>query len=155
MSVTRSEVRAGAYYDSVVLMQLQRGLADLPDVLDAGVVMATPANCDLLRASGLDYEATAGSDDLLIVVKATHEQAAVDAIAKVDELLVRRRSGASQTFRPHSLDGAVKQMPDARFVMVSVPGRYATSVAREALGLQLTWAPSSLRRASRSASSID
>ena len=70
MSVTKSEIRAGAYYDSVVLMQLQRGLADLPDVLDAGVVMATPANCDLLEASGLPADGDAGPDDLLIVVKA-------------------------------------------------------------------------------------
>ena len=35
------EVRSGAYYDSVVLMQLQKGLAGLPGVIDAGAVMAT------------------------------------------------------------------------------------------------------------------
>lgn len=136
MSITKSEVRAGAYYDSVVLMQLQRGLADLPGVLDAGVVMATPANCDLLQASGLDTEANAGSDDLLIVVKASDEQAANGALAKVDELLSRRRSSASEDFRPRSLSAAVKQMPDARWVLISVPGRYAASVAREALRLR-------------------
>jgi hypothetical protein len=42
MTVVKWEVRAGAYYDSVVLMQLQRGLLGLPGVVDAGVVMATP-----------------------------------------------------------------------------------------------------------------
>jgi FdrA protein len=136
MSVTKSEVRAGAYYDSVVLMQLQRGLADLPNVLDAGVVMATPANCELLAASGLASEAGAGPDDLLIVVKAEHEQAAMEALGKVDELLTRRSSGQSQSFRPRSLDAAVKQMPEAKWVLISVPGRYAASVAREALRLQ-------------------
>ncbi|MGH2605477.1 MAG: hypothetical protein ACRDG5_02700, partial [Anaerolineales bacterium] len=47
------EVRRGSYYDSVVLMQLQRGLVAIPSVQDAGVVMATPANKDLLRESGL------------------------------------------------------------------------------------------------------
>ena len=46
--ITKSEIRPGAYYDSVVLMQLQRSLADLPGVDDAGVVMATPANKELL-----------------------------------------------------------------------------------------------------------
>ena len=30
MSVTKSEIRAGAYFDSLVLMQLQRSLAALP-----------------------------------------------------------------------------------------------------------------------------
>jgi len=44
MTITLHEIRSGAYYDSVVLMQLQRALADLPSVDDAGVVMATPAN---------------------------------------------------------------------------------------------------------------
>ncbi len=136
MSVTRSEIRAGAYYDSVVLMQLQRGLADLPDVLDAGVVMATPANCDLLEASGLAADGAAGPDDLLIVVKAKHEQAALEAIGKVDELLARRRSSQTQAFRPRSLDAAAKQLPEAQWVLVSVPGRYAASVARDALRLQ-------------------
>ena len=53
MPTVQCEIRSGAYYDSVVLMQLQRRLADLPGVLDAGVVMGTAANRELLRASDL------------------------------------------------------------------------------------------------------
>ena len=53
MAVTKAEIRSGAYYDSVILMQLQRSLAALPDVLDAGVVMGTDANKDILAQSGL------------------------------------------------------------------------------------------------------
>ncbi len=68
MSVTISEVRPGAYFDSVVLMQLQRELALLPGVIDAGVVMATPANCELLTSSGFAFDKVARSDDLLIVI---------------------------------------------------------------------------------------
>ena len=44
MNTTQYQIRQGAYYDSVVLMQLQKSLAGLPGVFDAGVVMATPAN---------------------------------------------------------------------------------------------------------------
>ena len=135
MTATRSEIRAGAYYDSVVLMQLQRALAELPGVIDAGVVMATPANCDLLEASGLTADRQAGPDDLLIVVKAEESPAAEDAIGKVDELLTRRRSGPIQEFRPRSLEAAVKQLPEADWVLISVPGRYASTVAKEALRL--------------------
>ena len=52
-------------------MQLQRGLIGLPGVVDAGVVMATPANRDLLAANNLLPDSiTASPDDLLIVVKA-------------------------------------------------------------------------------------
>ncbi|MBE0684049.1 MAG: acyl-CoA synthetase FdrA [Anaerolineales bacterium] len=137
MTVIKWNVRAGAYYDSVVLMQLQRGLLGLPGVADAGVVMATPANRDLLAANNLLPEAvTANPDDLLIVVKAESDASAEAAIGQVDELLARRKSSSvSQDFRPRSLSGAVKQLPEANWVLISVPGRYAAGVAREALEL--------------------
>lgn len=137
MTVVKWNVRAGAYYDSVVLMQLQRGLLELPGVVDAGVVMATQANRDLLAANSLLPEnITANPDDLLIVVKANDDASANDAIGKVDELLaLRKSSSVSQDFRPRSLSGAVKQLPEANWVLISVPGRYAAGVAREALEL--------------------
>jgi FdrA protein len=136
MTVTKYDIRRGAYYDSVVLMQLQRGLIGLPGVIDAGVVMATPANCDLLAANNLlPVSITASPDDLLIVVKAENESSANDAIHQVDSLLAKKRSSVVQEFRPRSLSGAVKQLPEANWVLVSVPGRYAAGVAREALDL--------------------
>lgn len=137
MTVTKYDVRRGAYYDSVVLMQLQRGLIGLPGILDAGVVMATPANRELLAANNLLPDSmTASPDDLLIVVKAKDDNSATDAIGQVDELLAKRKStNVSQDFRPRSLSGAVKQLPEANWVLISVPGRYAAGVAREALEL--------------------
>ena len=136
MTVTKYEVRRGAYYDSVVLMQLQHGLIGLPGVLDAGVVMATPANCDLLAVNNLLPDSIpAGPDDLLIAVKAETDSLASEAIAQVDSLLAQKRSSVSQDLRPRSLSTATKQLPEASWVLVSVPGRYAAAVAREALAL--------------------
>lgn len=137
MTALKWNIRAGTYYDSVVLMQLQRELLGLPAVLDAGVVMATQANRELLLANNLlPISVTAKADDLLIVVKADDENSASEAIGKVDELLTRRKSSAhSQNFRPRSLSAAVKLLPEANWVLVSVPGRYAAGVAREALEL--------------------
>jgi len=137
MTITKWNVRAGAYYDSVVLMQLQRGLLGLSGVMDAGVVMATQANRELLAANNLLPESvTTNPDDLLIVVKADDDISATDAIGKVDELLTRRKSSNSQNdFRPRSLSAAAKQLPEANWVLISVPGRYAAGVAREALEL--------------------
>ena len=137
MTVVKWNIRAGAYYDSVVLMQLQRGLLELSGVVDAGVVMATQANRDLLAANNLLPDSiSANPDDLLIVVKADAEDSATEAIAKVDELLARRKSSSvSQDFRPRSLRSAVKQLPEANWVLISVPGRYAAGVALEALDL--------------------
>ena len=51
--VVQSEIRSGAYADSIVLMQLQSALTRLPGVIDAGVVMGTPVNLDLLASNDL------------------------------------------------------------------------------------------------------
>src|SRR3990172_4715046 len=137
MTVIRSEIRPGAYYDSAVLMQLQRGLLGLPGVLDSGAVMGTPANLELLEQSGLltDDAKKAGANDLLIVLKAESESSATGALAQVDALLARRRSAVAEEFRPQNLETAVQQLPEAGWVLVSVPGRFAAGVAREALNL--------------------
>lgn len=137
MAVTKAEIRSGAYYDSVLLMQLQRSLAALPGVLDAGVVMGTDANKDVLAQSDLltpEAQATV-ADDLVIVVRAEDNAAAQAALDQVDELLTRRRGGVVQEYRPKSLESAAEMMPDAQWVLVSVPGRYAAGVARQALRL--------------------
>lgn len=137
MTITQVEIRSGAYYDSVILMQLQRALAALPAVLDAGVVMGTDANKDILAQIDLlppDAQA-AKPDDLVIVIRAQDEAAALAALSQVDALLTRRKSIVNQreAYRPQSLETAVQMMPDAMWVLVSVAGRYAAGVAREAL----------------------
>ena len=135
MSVLKTVVRPGGYYDSIVLMQLQATLADLPGIVDAGAVMATAENRTLLAASDLlpDESIEAGPADLLIAVKAESESAADEALSRVDGLLVRSGGPAGEDFRPRSLDSALKVLPDARWTLVSVPGRFATRVAGEAL----------------------
>lgn len=137
MSVTKSQVRPGAYFDSVVLMRLQRNLLTLPGVEDAGVVMATPANLELLADSNLlnSEGKSAKPEDLLIVVRASNDDEASAALGKVDELLKQRSSNAASSFRPRSLSGAIKNLPAAEWVLISVPGRYAAKVADEALDL--------------------
>jgi FdrA protein len=138
MAVIKAEVRSGAYYDSVVLMQLQRSLAEQPGVLDAGVVMGTSANKEVLSQSNLlvrEAEA-AGNDDLIIVVRGADEASAQAALAKVDELVAARRGrSADQEYHPRSLETAAKMLPEAQWVLVSVPGRYAAGVSRQALRL--------------------
>jgi len=137
MTIIRSEVRPGAYFDSAVLMRLQRALAGLPGVEDAGVVMATAANCELLEQSGLLTPAAtqASANDLLIVVRAADDEGAARALGQVDALLAQRTASTVSEFRPKSLETAVRQLPEAGWVLVSVPGRYAAGVAREALAL--------------------
>lgn len=136
--MVKTEVRRGAYYDSVVLMQLQRALAALSGVTEAGVVMGTPANKELLAQSNLlTVEAeSAAADDLVIVVAAESADQAQAALSQVEALLTRRPTeGATGDYRPKTLATAVQLMPGARWVLISVPGRFAAGLAEEALHL--------------------
>jgi len=118
-------------------MQLQRSLAALPGILDAGVMMGTDANKAVLAQSDLlaPQAQAALADDLVIVVRAEDHAAAQAALDQVNELLARRRRGVEQEYHPKSLESAAQMMPDAQWVLVSVPGRYAAGVARQALRL--------------------
>ncbi len=138
MSVIEVEIRSGVYYDSIVLMQLQRSLVEQPGILDAGVVMGTDANKDILSQSGLQSPKAqaAAADDLVIVVKGEDQASAEAAIKRVDELLASRRAaGVEVEYLPKSLETAAKMLPSAQWVLISVPGKYAAGVARQSLNL--------------------
>src|SRR5687768_1292537 len=136
MTVRRHLLRPSAYLDSVVLLALQRALAAAPGVEQAAAVMATPANRELLAEAGLLPEGlgAARADDLVVVVAAADGAAAETALGRVDELLAARRGGGGgAAHRPRSLEGALRALPEARWTLVSVPGRYAVEAARGAL----------------------
>ncbi len=135
MSVLRHRIERGRYYDSVVLMQLQRGLAEMEGVHEAGVVMGTAANQELLQQSGLLTKplAEARADDLLIAVHAENTRLGDAALARFDELVKARPTAGAAEYRPRSLRIGLSRLPAARWVLVSVPGRYAAEVARQAL----------------------
>ncbi len=138
--IVRGTVRRSAYYDSVTLMQAQQSLRGLPGIVEAGVVMGTAANVELLRQAGLDPDGmTATADDLVVVVGADTEEHALDALAALDALLARRPSegdapaAAEAEYRPRSVMAASRLLPDANLALISVPGRFAAGVAWEAL----------------------
>ena len=135
--MTHHQIRRGAYYDSVVLMQLQRALSALPGIQDAGVVMATPANLELLSANGFALaDIVTTPDDLLIMVRAESDAVATKALDQIDALLARKRAlSVDADYQHKSLAAAAQAMPTANWVLVSVPGRFAAQVAHEALDL--------------------
>ena len=137
MTTIKSEIRSGVYINSAKLMQLQRSLADLPGILDAGVIMGTDSNKELLAHIDLVSPEVLASkpDDLVIVVKSENEKSASDALSRVDELLAARKSTLDQDYLPRSLEAAVEMLPEANWVIISVAGRYAAGVTREALRL--------------------
>ncbi len=130
-------LRRGAYLDSIVLMQLQVALRAEPGIEDCSAVMATAANLSLLAASDMlpeGLEAT-GADDLLLVVRAVDSVAGESALDRVDELLGQRTSASHEDDlpAPFSVREACRRLPDARWAAISVPGRWASRVAHDAL----------------------
>lgn len=134
MSV-KTLVKTSQYFDSVNLMLVARELTQLPGVKDAAVVMATPANKEILKQAGLlSQEADdATANDLVIAVEA--EDQALDQALAAAEALLQKKVGSSDgaTFRPKSLRGALKSNPAANVAVISVAGRYAADLAWEAL----------------------
>src|SRR5205807_2159962 len=156
-TVVRIAIRRSAYYDSVTLMQAQQALRAFPGIAEAGVVMGTEANLDLLRQAGLDPgSATATPDDLVVAVRGDREEHVEAALASLDALLRPGTSGTTQpredvlahavgmdgrppggaggeVYRPRTVGAAARLLPDANLALISVPGRFAAGVAREAL----------------------
>src|SRR2546425_4514852 len=138
--VIRSVVKPSAYFDSVTLMLLQRDVRQLPGVEEAGAVMGTDANKELLRDAGLlTSEAQAARpDDLILAVRAGSGEVASAALRTAETLLVQRReTAATGTYRPKTVASAVRMLPGANLALISVPGRFAAGVARDALAAGL------------------
>ncbi len=136
--ITKTYIKTGEYYDSVTLLEVAQALMQLDGVEDAAVVMGTPANKGILADADLltpDAEG-ATSDDLVIAARATSKATVTAALDKVDDLLKATRattSDAGLTQPPKTLSAGVEQLEGANMVLISVAGRYAATVAHEAL----------------------
>jgi FdrA protein len=137
VSVLRNEVRKGLYRDSVALMRCARELTAVPGVEEAGLLIGTEANKEMLREAGIlaTEGLAAGPGDLIIALRARDVAAADAAIAKARQLLDAQSGVAARgsVWRPQTLRAALQQMPDANLVMISLPGVFAASEARKAL----------------------
>jgi FdrA protein len=144
---TAGLLKPRTYRDSVALMVLSSALSEAAGVVQASAMMATPANVEILRATGLlaDEFAGAGPNDLCIAVEAADAASLAAALAEAERLLAAAGSGAGgrggagmggsggESWRPHTLRGAVQARPDANVALISVPGEHAALEARAAL----------------------
>ncbi|MGI9145875.1 MAG: acyl-CoA synthetase FdrA [Chloroflexota bacterium] len=135
-------VRHTAYVDSITLLQVSSDVLSLPGVLDGALVMATDLNRQLLQDAGLlvDDAQTAGANDLVIAVRAKSESTATSAVHQAAALLSERAhtagaagDGSARVQIPRSLRSAHRADPQANLALISVPGRFAASEARQAL----------------------
>ncbi|MEA2984404.1 MAG: FdrA protein, partial [Alphaproteobacteria bacterium] len=136
-STLLNELRRGFYADSVALMRLSRALARLPGVSEAAMMMATPANKEILRDAQLLGEGSAGAaNDLIIAVRAQSEDAARAALAEAAAELAKPRSAPEElgaAFITRNLRGGLRRLPDASLALISIPGDFAIAEARKAI----------------------
>jgi len=136
--ITKTIIKSGEYYDSITLLEVAQGLLALEDIADAAVVMGTPANKGILAGADLlTPEAEAASnDDLVIAVRAASEEAATAALEEAGALLKASHAPQMESGMappPKTLEAAVERLEGANLALISVAGRYAGGVAREAL----------------------
>ena len=130
-------VEKDRYLDSVLLMSISQEVKSLPNVADAVVCMATPANVKYLR--GIGFEAAqlveTSPNDLVIAIEAADGQTIEAARAQAAQMLEARGRPFDQDdqFLPTTLSEAVAILPEANLLIVSVPGAFAAREAREGL----------------------
>src|SRR5262249_20640844 len=141
MSVIANEVRRATYFDSIVLMRISRQIAGMAGVEEAGLMLGTPANKDILREAGIlgpDGEA-AEPGDLILALRAVDAAAGAAAMAEAKRLLdaPREQAASSGLIAVRTIRSAARELPDANLALISVPGHFAIAEARKALALGL------------------
>ncbi|HIQ29076.1 MAG TPA: hypothetical protein EYH45_00765 [Candidatus Caldiarchaeum subterraneum] len=131
-------IKKGLYRDSLQLMKLSEEAKNIPGVLNAAILMATEINMEILRQQGLLTPELdkASPDDLVVAVKAEDEEKAEEAIAKIEEMLLKTPTGTGLEDMEdvvYSIDSALQYMPDANLALISIPGEYVKDVGMELL----------------------
>jgi len=140
MSEIINEIRKGFYLDSVALMRLSAEIAAIDGIEEAVLMTGTPSNLQIMQDAGLlnDTGETASPNDLVIALRADRKASANRALAQAQKSLEggALKSGSSDT-RARTLRGGLAIHPDANLALISTPGSYAASEARQALELGL------------------
>ena len=139
---THVELRAGAYHDSVSLMQVSRAVAGTPGVQAAQVAMATELNVDVLRSMGFTVPPEAGPNDLVIALRTDTPDAVAPGLAAVADALAGLRAtsdsgGGDEVVAPRTL-GSAAARAGATLAVISVPGQHAVTEAFDAIASGLS-----------------
>jgi FdrA protein len=132
------EVRRGAYYDSVSLMQVSKAVRGAPGISAALVAMATGLNTDLLTGLGFVVSATVGPNDLLVAIRGADETAIEAGRSALDGALAALKAAGSSAggfgdaAAPRTL-GSAAARTGGNLALISVPGDHAFVDAMDAV----------------------
>ncbi|MEE8564015.1 MAG: acyl-CoA synthetase FdrA [Atribacterota bacterium] len=127
-------IRENAYYDSVTLMIITREVKKIEGVKEIIVGMGTELNKELAGNLNLltPQLQKITPNDFFISLDSIDNNIAKKAFAFVDELLSKKKA-ESEDYQPSTLESALKYMPEANLVLISLPGKYAAREAKNAL----------------------
>jgi len=134
----KTSVKKGSYHDSVTLMLLTNEVSALEGVNKVSIMMATPANKDIFKQSGLETEELlqATPNDMVVVADITDESVLDSVMKAIDEYFSREASSEAKkqgNASVKSWDKALAKLPDADIAVISIPGAYAALEADRAL----------------------
>ena len=144
MTTAHVEVRTGAYYDSVSLMQISQQVKMTEGVDDAQIGMATELNVGLLQQSGYDIPATVTPNDVVVALRAISDEAIVRGLAALDANLAALREQArnagtgTDDVASRTSASAAQRQSDAAISVISVPGAHAFAEAMDAIDAGLS-----------------
>ena len=136
--MVKTIIKKGSYHDSVVLMLLTNHISAIEGVHKVSIMMATPANKDIFRQSGLETEEllTAAANDMAIVIDMETEDLLPKIMEEIEGFLKKqsdKKSVQSDCEGVKSWEKALEAVPDANLAVISVPGAYAALEADRAL----------------------
>lgn len=133
--VVRSSIRKNAYYDSVTLMLISKEIKQMPGVDEALIGMGTELNLELVMNLDMADEAirSCSPNDFFISVRLEDEALMPEVEARVEELLNRKKASSGSGYKPVAFESALRMMPEANLVVISVPGKFAAPEVRKAL----------------------
>ena len=92
----KTVVKKGSYHDSVVLMLLTNHISAIEGVKKVSIMMATPANKDIFKQSGLDTEELmAATANDMVVVADIDDDALLNTIMDECEEFFKKQSAAN------------------------------------------------------------
>ena len=133
-------IKKNSYQDSVVLMLLSSKLNQLDEVTRVSIMMGTPSNIDIFRASGFETPELneASSNDMVIMLEVANEEAKEKVLSIIDEEFSKTQEDSGEVEETiHSWSKAMKKLPEATVALISVPGEYAAMEIEQALDNEL------------------
>ena len=129
-------IKPNFYRDSLQLMKISEKLRQSSGVSEASIVMSTETNKGVLIRLGFPPSLIeqANESDMIIAVRAKDQQSidlAAEQIGKLFESSVEGRLDSRDQEKTLDIDLALRRMPGANLVLLSIPGEYVKDISHK------------------------